>query len=68
MRNKFIQSLVEKARLNDKIILLVGDLGFSVIEPFVEEFPDRFFNFGIAEQNMITAAAGLASEGFHVFV
>jgi transketolase len=45
----------------------VGDLGFSVVEPFAEEFPDRFINSGIAEQNMTGMAAGLASEGYHVF-
>lgn len=46
---------------------MVGDLGFSVIEPFAEEFPDRYVNAGIAEQNMTGMAAGLASEGYHVF-
>lgn len=68
MRNAFIDELVSLARHNPKIILMVGDLGFSVIEPFQEEFPDRFFNAGVAEQNMMGMAAGLASEGCHVFV
>jgi transketolase len=45
----------------------VGDLGYSVIEPFAEEFPDRFINAGVAEQNMTGLAAGMASEGYHVF-
>jgi transketolase len=43
-------------------------LGFSVVEPFQSEFPDRFINAGVAEQNMMGVAAGLASEGMHVFV
>ena len=63
MRNKFISSLVKFAREDDRIILIVGDLGYGVIEPFVDEFPDRFFNAGVAEQNMVGLAAGLASEG-----
>jgi transketolase len=45
----------------------VGDLGFSVVEPFAAEFPDRFLNVGVAEQNMTGVAAGLAAEGYHVF-
>ena len=67
MRNTFINNLVQHARTNDKIVLIVGDLGFSVVEPFAEEFPDRFINAGVAEQNMTGIAAGMASEGCHVF-
>lgn len=47
--------------------MVVGDLGYSVVEPFAREFPDRFLNAGVAEQNMTGVAAGLASEGYHVF-
>ena len=68
MRNAFIDELVALAGINSSIVLMVGDLGFSVIEPFQAQFPDRFFNAGIAEQNMMGMAAGLASEGCHVFV
>ena len=67
MRNTFIKNLVQHARTNDEIVLIVGDLGFSVVEPFAEEFPDRFINAGVAEQNMTGIAAGMASEGYHVF-
>lgn len=67
MRTAFINELIQQARVNDKIFLLVGDLGFSVVEPFAEEFPERFMNVGIAEQNMTGIAAGLALEGFNVF-
>ena len=67
MRKAFIQELVALARQNPQIALIVGDLGYSVIEPFAEEFPDRFINAGIAEQNMTGVAAGMASEGYHVF-
>ena len=68
MRSTFVNSLIELAEENKNIVLFTGDLGYSVLEPFIEKFPDRFYNFGIAEQNMMGAAAGLASEGYHVFV
>lgn len=68
MRNTFINYLTECAIKNDKIVLIVGDLGYSVVEQFQEKFPKRFFNAGISEQNMASMAAGLASEGFHVFI
>jgi transketolase len=67
MRNAFIQELVTLARQHPQIALVVGDLGYSVIEPFADEFPDRFINAGVAEQNMTGLAAGMASEGYHVF-
>jgi transketolase len=67
MRTAFITQLIEEAKKNDKIFLVVGDLGYSVVEPFAELFPDRFLNAGIAEQNMTGVAAGLAMEGYNVF-
>lgn len=67
MRNAFIEELVALADKNPHIALVVGDLGYSVIEPFAERFPNRFINAGVAEQNMTGLAAGMASEGFHVF-
>lgn len=67
MRNAFIDELVNFARNDKNIFLVVGDLGYSVIEPFVDEFNDRFINAGVSEQNMTGLAAGLASEGCHVF-
>ena len=68
MRNTFIDLLVKAAANNHNIVLIVGDLGYSVVEPFQEKFPSRFYNAGICEQNMASMAAGLASEGFHVFI
>jgi transketolase len=67
MRTAFIQELIGQARQDPRVFLVVGDLGFSVVEPFAAEFPDRFLNAGVAEQNMTAVAAGLASEGYHVF-
>ncbi len=68
MRNAFIDELVVAAGNSNNIALVVGDLGFGVVEPFAKKFPNRFFNAGVAEQNMMGLAAGLASEGFQVFV
>ena len=67
MRTTFIEELIVQARIRPEIFLVVGDLGYSVIEPFAREFPDRYLNAGVAEQNMTGVAAGLASEGYHVF-
>ncbi len=60
MRAAFIQKLIDLARKDDRIFLLVGDLGYSLVEPFTQEFPQRFINIGVAEQNMIGIATGLA--------
>jgi transketolase len=68
MRNAFIEELIAAAENNQNIALVVGDLGYGVVEPFAKRFPTRFFNAGVAEQNMMGLSAGLASEGFHVFV
>lgn len=68
MRTAFINQLIEEAKTNEKIFLLVGDLGFSVVEPFAEQFPERYINVGIAEQNMAGIAAGLAMEGYCVYI
>ncbi|MCM8758626.1 MAG: 1-deoxy-D-xylulose-5-phosphate synthase [Candidatus Omnitrophica bacterium] len=56
------------AEKEKRIFLLTGDLGFSVFETFRDKFPDRFINMGVAEQNMIGVAAGLALCGKIVFV
>ena len=63
MRNTFINTLVKCAEKDKTICLITGDLGFGVITPFVNKFPDRFINAGIAEQNMTGVAAGMAKEG-----
>lgn len=68
MRTAFIDQLIQEARQHQDVFLVVGDLGYSVVEPFAEAFPDRFLNVGIAEQNMIGVAAGLAMEGYNVYV
>jgi len=68
MRDAFISELTALAEEDNSIFLVVGDLGFSVIEEFAERFPDRFLNAGVAEQTMLGVAAGLAAFGYKVFV
>src|SRR3989338_7893881 len=68
MRNTFIRLLTEQASHNRNIMLLTGDLGFSVFEDFAERFPQQFVNMCIAEQNMTSVAAGLALAGKIVFI
>jgi transketolase len=68
MRKAFIQELVGLAARDKRILLLTADLGFTVVEPFAEIFPDRFINAGVAEQNMVGMATGLAASGFIPFL
>ena len=67
MRTTYINQLVEEARENEHIFLLVGDLGYNVVEPFAKAYPERFINVGICEQNMAGIAAGLAMNGWIVY-
>jgi transketolase len=63
-RDGFGNSLKELAALHQNLVVLTADLADSLkLEPFVETHPDRFFDLGIAEQNLVGIAAGLASTG-----
>jgi len=68
MRNAFLDELLLVAEEDPAVMLLTGDLGFMVLEPFAERFPDRFYNVGVAEQNMVGLATGLAEAGYRPFV
>lgn len=68
MRKAFIEKLIELAEKDRRIHLLTGDLGFFVVEPFAERFADRFINAGVAEQNMMGMATGMAEAGMIPFV
>ncbi len=68
MRNYFAKCLLEEAAKDERIWLLTGDLGFTVLEPFAEKFPDRYVNVGVAEQNLAGIAAGLALSGKMPFI
>lgn len=68
MRGTFASTLGELAERDSRIMLLTADLGYAALEPFSERFPDRFLNCGVAEQNMLGVATGLADGGFLPFV
>jgi len=68
MRTVFIETLCELAAEDERVWLLTGDLGYSVLERFAGRFPDRYVNVGVAEQNMMGVAAGLARCGKVPFV
>jgi len=68
MRDAFGEAMAELGKTNPKILALTADLGPSVrLTAFKETFPDRYFNVGVAEADMISVAAGLALEGFIPF-
>jgi transketolase len=68
MRAAFVQTLCELAAADHRVLLLTADLGWAALEPFAAAFPDRFLNVGVAEQNMLGVATGLALEGHVPFV
>jgi len=68
MRQAVVETLVARAAHDHRIVLLTGDLGWSVLEPFAQRFPERFVNCGVAEQNMVGVATGLAEAGYTPFV
>jgi len=68
MRDSFIQRLYDLACADQRIMLLTGDLGFGVFDTFSEQLPKQFLNVGVAEQNLIGLATGLALEGKIPFV
>lgn len=67
MRSAFVKTLVELAHNDSRVVLLTADLGYSALEPFTQQFPDRFVNVGVSEQNMVGIATGLAEAGFIPF-
>jgi transketolase len=67
VRTTFIETLCEVAAADERVWLLNGDLGYSVLERFTARFPRRSVNVGVAEQNMTGVAAGLALSGKVVF-
>jgi transketolase len=68
LRKSFILTLADLVESDPRIILIIGDVGFSFLEPFKEKYPNQFLNAGIAEQNMMGMAAGMAREGWKPYV
>ena len=68
MRDHAIKELERIASDDENIILVNGDLGFSVLDDFRDKYPSRWINAGICEQNMMGVAAGIALCGKKVYV
>ena len=68
MRNTFVKTLYEQAKIDENIILITGDLGFQLFDDFQKNLPKQFINAGLTEQSMMSMAAGIASTGKRVFV
>src|SRR3990167_8902607 len=68
MRETFVKTLTKLAEHDDRIILLVGDVGFRFIEDFRDKFPKQFLNCGVIEQSMMGIAVGLSKAGYKPYV
>ena len=68
MRRSFGKVITKLADIDEKIYVLVGDIGYRIFDEFREKHPDRFINMGICEQSMIGVSAGMALEGLKPWV
>jgi transketolase len=68
MRNAFSKSILAAAQADSKVLLLTGDHGYALFDEFRQHAPAQFINAGIAEQNMVGVAAGLAKAGYKPIV
>lgn len=67
-RREFIDTLIELAERDERVVLIIPDVGFLYVEEFQKRFPDRFFNFGVTEASCIMIATGMAKAGLRPFV
>lgn len=67
MRKEFSAGIERLVKTDDKIIFITGDLGYNALENVRDLMGPRFINAGVAEQNMVGMAAGMAYKGFKVF-
>lgn len=67
MRKEFTQAIEKLALQDEKIIFITGDLGYNAFENLQQQLKERFINAGVAEQNMVSVAAGMAYKGYKVF-
>ncbi|MBU3701514.1 MAG: transketolase [Acidimicrobiia bacterium] len=68
MRDALSTALVESAQRDERVVVLTGDHGYALFDEFRSTHPDRFINAGIAEQNMVGMAAGMARAGLRPIV
>lgn len=66
MRKEFAEKIIEISQRESKLVFLTGDLGYMALEKVQSTLGDRFINMGVAEQNMVSSAAGMAHEGYKV--
>ena len=68
MRRSFGKIINELAKKDDKIVLIVGDIGYGIFDEFRKQHPKKFFNLGICEQSIISVSSGMALEGLKPWV
>jgi transketolase len=68
MRERCLKTITQLAREDDRVVFIGSDLGVGTMAEFQSEFPDRFFMEGVAEQNLVGLAAGMAMEGRIVYL
>lgn len=68
MRNAFASALIQAAQADPRVLLLTGDHGYALFDEFRRVCPDQYLNAGVAEQNMVGVAAGLAKGGLRPVV
>lgn len=68
MRRTFGKLMVELAEKDKDVLLLTGDIGYSIFDEFRKKFPRRFINMGLCEQSMISVSSGMALEGLKPWV
>ncbi len=66
MRDSFLQAMKDRMAAEKDIFFLTADFGSPVLDGVRQDFPDRFINMGISEQNTVNVATGLSLEGFRV--
>ncbi|MEK9178332.1 MAG: hypothetical protein AAB801_00965, partial [Patescibacteria group bacterium] len=68
MRKPFIEKMNELAKRDKRMLLMVGDVGFTYMEHYIKKFPKQFINIGVAEQAMMGMAYGLSKAGWKPYV
>ena len=68
MRRALEKLINELASKDEKIVLIVGDIGYGIFDDFRKNHPNKFFNLGICEQSIIGVAAGMSLEGLKPWV
>jgi transketolase len=68
MRRRFGNIISQLAEKDEKLYVIVGDIGYRVFDEFRDKFPNRFINMGICEQSIISVASGMALEGLKPWI